>query len=135
MGLNEEVDFADFSHVNYLGAEKVTEYIGNYLEKHYDLIRATNGEEAVSKYLECNPDIILMDIDMPGTNGIEGVRIAKAIKPKTNILMFTVFDDDKKIFDALCAGADGYLLKKTPPEKLIEALKAVYQGEPPSHRQ
>lgn len=69
-----------------------------------------------------------MDIDMPGTNGIEGVRIAKALKPQLNIIMFTAFDDDKKNFDAICAGADGYLLKKTTPEKIVEALKDVHNG-------
>jgi len=68
---------------------------------------------------------------MPGTDGIEGVRLAKAVQPSANILMFTVFDDDKKIFDAICAGADGYLLKKTAPEKIIEALKDVYNGGAP----
>lgn len=76
-------------------------------------------------------DILLMDIDMPGTNGIEGIRLAKAVKPELNILMFTVFDDDKKIFDAICSGADGYLLKKTAPEKIVEALKDVYNGGAP----
>jgi DNA-binding NarL/FixJ family response regulator len=76
-------------------------------------------------------DILLMDIDMPGINGIEGVRLAKAAKPSVNILMFTVFDDDKKIFDAICAGADGYILKKTMPEKIIEALKDLYNGGAP----
>ena len=78
-----------------------------------------------------NAGILLMDIDMPGINGIDGVRIAKAMKPEVYILMFTVFDDDKKIFDAICAGADGYLLKKTSPEKIIEALKDVYNGGSP----
>jgi DNA-binding NarL/FixJ family response regulator len=76
-------------------------------------------------------DVVLMDIDMPGTNGIEGIKLAKAIKPNVHILVFTVFDDDQKIFDAICAGADGYLLKKTPPEKIIEALKDVYNGGSP----
>lgn len=76
-------------------------------------------------------DVILMDIDMPGTNGIEGIKLAKAIKPSVHILVFTVFDDDQKIFDAICAGADGYLLKKTAPEKIIEALKDVYNGGSP----
>jgi DNA-binding NarL/FixJ family response regulator len=80
---------------------------------------------------ELNADILLMDIDMPGTNGIDGVRLAKAVKPEVSILMFTVFDDDKKIFDAICAGADGYLLKKTSPEKIIEALKDVHSGGAP----
>lgn len=76
-------------------------------------------------------DVILMDIDMPGTNGIDGIKLAKATKPNVHILVFTVFDDDQKIFDAICAGADGYLLKKTPPEKIIEALKDVYNGGSP----
>ncbi len=76
-------------------------------------------------------DAILMDIDMPGTNGIEGVRKAKAVRPDVSIIMFTVFDDDKKIFDALCAGADGYLLKKIAPDKIIEALKDVHTGGAP----
>jgi DNA-binding NarL/FixJ family response regulator len=80
---------------------------------------------------ELRADILLMDIDMPGTNGIEGVRRAKAARPSINILMFTVFDDDKKIFDAICAGADGYILKKTVPEKIIEALKDVHGGGAP----
>ena len=80
---------------------------------------------------ELKADIILMDIDMPGRNGIEGVRLAKAQKPEINILMFTVFDDDKKIFDAICAGADGYLLKKTAPDRLVEGLKDVYNGGAP----
>lgn len=76
-------------------------------------------------------DILLMDIDMPGINGIEGIKLAKEARPAVNILMFTVFDDDKKIFDAICAGADGYLLKKTTPDKIIEALKDVHTGGAP----
>lgn len=80
---------------------------------------------------ELTADIILMDIDMPGRNGIEGVQIAKALKPAISILMFTVFDDDKKIFDAICAGADGYLLKNTPLDRLVEGLKDVYNGGAP----
>ena len=80
---------------------------------------------------ELKADILLMDIDMPGTNGIEGVRIAKASQPSVSILMFTIFDDDKKIFDAICAGADGYILKKTLPEKIVEAIKDLYNGGAP----
>jgi DNA-binding NarL/FixJ family response regulator len=76
-------------------------------------------------------DILLMDLDMPGTGGIEGIRLAKAIQPAVNILVFTVFDDDQKIFDAICGGADGYLLKRTSPEKIIEALKDVHTGGAP----
>ena len=102
---------------------------------------STNEFIVEACYVDCNTiredlkyseaEIILMDIDMPGTSGIEGVRIAKTIKPQISILMFTVFDDDKKIFDAICAGADGYLLKKTRPEKIIEALKDAHNGGAP----
>ena len=105
------------------------------------LLSSTNEFFIEACYGDCNTiredlkysdaDIILMDIDMPGTDGIEGVRIAKVLKPQICVLMFTVFDDDKKIFDAICAGADGYLLKKTSPEKIIEALKDVYNGGAP----
>lgn len=91
----------------------------------------TNCDTVQTDLKELKADILLMDIDMPGTNGIEGVRLAKMIKPSVSILMFTVFDDDKKIFDAICAGADGYLLKKTTPEKIIEALKDVQSGGAP----
>ena len=80
---------------------------------------------------ELKADILLMDIDMPGTNGIEGVRIAKAVNPSINVLMFTIFDDDKKIFDAICAGADGYILKKTLPEKIVEAIRDLHSGGAP----
>lgn len=80
---------------------------------------------------DLSADIILMDIDMPGRNGIEGVRIAKQTKPDVSVLMFTVFDDDTKIFDAICAGADGYLLKKTAPDKIIEAIRDLHHGGAP----
>ena len=79
----------------------------------------SNCETIAIDLRELKADVLLMDIDMPGINGIEGVRIAKAAKPSISILMFTVFDDDKKIFDAICAGADGYILKKTLPEIVV----------------
>lgn len=91
----------------------------------------TNCDTIQADLKALKPEILLMDIDMPGTNGIEGVRLAKAVMPHVSILMFTVFDDDKKIFDAICAGADGYLLKRTPPDKIIEALKDVLSGGAP----
>jgi len=111
------------------------------LEGLCQFLTATNEVSVEACYADCNTiqadlknstaNIILMDIDMPGTNGIDGVRIAKIVKPEICILMFTVFDDDKKIFDAICAGADGYLLKKTKPEKIAEALKEVLNGGSP----
>jgi DNA-binding NarL/FixJ family response regulator len=77
------------------------------------------------------PDVILMDIGLPNISGIEGVRTVKAHFPGILILMFTVFDDDEKIFDAIRAGASGYLLKKTPPAEIVEAVRDLYRGGAP----
>ena len=77
------------------------------------------------------PDIILMDIGLPNISGIEGVRTVKTHFPTIQVLMFTVFDDDEKIFDAIRAGASGYLLKKTPPAEIVEAIRDLYHGGAP----
>ena len=79
---------------------------------------------------EC-PDVILMDIDMPVMSGIEATLLVKNAFPDVNVMMFTVFEDKDKIFDALCAGATGYLLKKTPSSKIIEAIEELYNGGSP----
>jgi DNA-binding NarL/FixJ family response regulator len=76
-------------------------------------------------------DVVLMDIGLPGINGIEGVKRAKQINPELNILMLTVYEDNEVIYDALCAGACGYLVKKTPPARLIEAIREIYEGGSP----
>ena len=80
-------------------------------------------EEALDKIGHQLPNIVLSDIGLPGMDGIEGIRILKERHPDLLILMLTVYDDDERIFDAMCAGASGYLLKKTPPAKLLESLK------------
>jgi len=77
------------------------------------------------------PDVIIMDINMPGIDGVEGVRRCKKVYPNIHILMYTVNEDSRLIFDALCAGANGYLLKKTAPNKLLEAIRDVYNGGAP----
>ena len=77
------------------------------------------------------PDIVLMDIGLPNISGIEGVRTLKANFPGILIMMFTVFDDEERIFDAIKMGASGYLLKKTPPEEIILAIKELYEGGAP----
>ena len=77
------------------------------------------------------PDIVMMDIDMPGMNGINGVKIIREHCPETRILMFTVFDDDDRIFSSICNGADGYILKNTPPLKIIQALNELMEGGAP----
>ena len=77
------------------------------------------------------PDVVLLDIDMPGCSGIEGLRQVKAVAPLTNAMMFTVFEDDDRVFEAICAGANGYLLKKTPPTQLLDAIREVRAGGAP----
>ncbi|HEX8492305.1 MAG TPA: response regulator transcription factor [Pyrinomonadaceae bacterium] len=90
-------------------------------------------EEALDKIGHNLPDVVLSDIGLPGMDGIEGVRILKERYPQLLVLMLSVYDDDDRIFDALCAGACGYLLKKTPPVRLIESLgEAVAGGAPMS---
>jgi DNA-binding NarL/FixJ family response regulator len=98
----------------------------------FDLVGAfgdcLNIEEEVRRL---DPDVILMDIDMPGRSGIEGAYLAKQVNPATEVLMLTVFDDNDKVFQAICAGASGYLLKKTPPSKILEAIEDIYNGGAP----
>ena len=88
-------------------------------------------EEALSKISFDVPDIVLCDIQLPGMSGIEGMRILKERYPTMLLLMLTVYDDDERIFDALCAGACGYLLKKTPPVRLLESLREAVAGGSP----
>ena len=85
----------------------------------------------VDNIKDSNPDVILMDIDMPGINGIGAVKIIRHHFPKVHIIMQTVFEDNEKIFAAIMAGADGYILKKTQPSKLIEGIKEVVEGGAP----
>jgi DNA-binding NarL/FixJ family response regulator len=92
-------------------------------------------ESFLAKLLSMDVDVVLMDIALPGINGIEGVKQAKLIKPEVDILMLTIYEDSEKVFDALCAGACGYLVKKTPPSKLLEAIKEVFEGGSPMSSQ
>ena len=77
------------------------------------------------------PDVVLMDIEMPGVNGLQGLQIIKKISPQINVVILTVFENSENLFSALCLGANGYLLKSTPPLKIIEAVKEVYAGGAP----
>jgi DNA-binding NarL/FixJ family response regulator len=88
-------------------------------------------EEALDKISHNLPDLVLSDIGLPGMDGIHGIRLLKERHPSLTILMLTVYDDNERIFDALCAGASGYLLKKTPWAKLVEALKEAVEGGSP----
>jgi DNA-binding NarL/FixJ family response regulator len=96
----------------------------------------SNADEAIEKLPELNPDVVLMDINLgTGESGIHCVRELKVKMPKTNFMMCTVYEEDEKIFEALSAGASGYILKKTTPQKLIEAIRELYQGGAPMSSQ
>jgi DNA-binding NarL/FixJ family response regulator len=88
-------------------------------------------EDALTHIGQDVPDVLLADINLPGMSGIEGVRQLKARLPSLEILMLTVYADNDHIFEAMCAGASGYLLKDTPPAKLLEALKEAQAGGAP----
>lgn len=87
-----------------------------------EALRAVDGEL---------PDVVLTDVGLPGMSGIEGTRILKQAHPELPVVALTVYDDDEDVFSALCAGATGYLLKNTPPAKLLESLKDVVSGGAP----
>lgn len=105
------------------------------------LINGSQGFEVLASYKNCNnvveeleawkPDVILMDIDMPGINGIEGLKLIRKVNTDVKVLMLTVFDDNKNVFEAIKSGANGYLLKKTPPAKLLEYVQEAHSGGAP----
>jgi len=105
------------------------------------LIDGTDGFNVLASFKNCNevleqveafsPDVILMDIDMPGINGLEGLKRIRQINQKVKVLMLTVFDDNRNVFEALKHGANGYILKKTPPHKLLEYIQEASTGGAP----
>ncbi len=105
------------------------------------LLNNSDEYKVVADYNNCNdaanvvrmykPDVVLMDIDMPGESGINGVSLVKEAVPETAVIMYTVFEDDEKLFKCLCAGANGYLLKKISPEKLFTSIHEVVEGGAP----
>jgi DNA-binding NarL/FixJ family response regulator len=105
------------------------------------LIDGSDGFRVVAAYKNCNnavdevaafnPDVILMDIDMPGVNGIEGLKNIRAKYTEVKILMLTVFDDNKNVFESIKNGANGYILKKTAPARLLEYIAEAASGGAP----
>lgn len=91
----------------------------------------TDCESLLAEIAEVRPGVLLMDIGLPGMSGIEGVRRVKAVMPEVNILILTIYDENDLVFEALCAGACGYLVKKTPPARLLEAIQEAHGGGSP----
>jgi len=92
----------------------------------------SNAEDALDTLVGgAVPDVILLDVELPGQNGIEAMRRIKAICPSTRVVMLTAFDDHEKVFKAICAGASGYLLKTAPVERIVEAIHEALEGGAP----
>ena len=119
----------------------IVEDIRNIREGLATLINFTDGftctgsyrsmEEAIPRIKREVPDVLLSDIGLPGMSGIEGIKILKDQFPKMTVLMLSVYEDDERIFDALCAGATGYLLKRTSPAKILENIREAVSGGAP----
>ena len=110
--------------------EKIAAYL-NKSDRYRFLSSYTSAEEALAHLPKDRPDVVLMDINLGGMNGIECVRQLQPSLPKTPVVMLTVFEDTGKIFSAITAGASGYLLKRMPPSKLLDAIAEVVDGGSP----
>lgn len=113
----------------------------DFIDSLAELIAGADGMELAAVYNNCKnavkntahhkPDIVLMDIDMPVENGLQGLRSLRAAGNEVMVLMLTVFDDNDRVFQAICFGAGGYILKRTAPEKIIEAIREACAGGAP----
>jgi len=110
-------------------------------ERLFDLVEASDGFICVGAFPNCEnvlqnvkdtkPDVVLMDIEMPVVSGIDAVILVKEKFPDVKILMQTIFEDDEKVFQSICNGAEGYILKNTAPEEILLSLKEIYEGGAP----
>ncbi len=113
----------------------------DFIDSLSELIHSTNDIELTAVYNNCKnavsnvgyhqPDVVLMDIDMPVENGLQGLRNLRAAGNEVTILMLTVFDDNDRVFQAISHGASGYILKRTAPEKILEAIREAHTGGAP----
>ncbi|NLW24632.1 MAG: response regulator transcription factor [Clostridia bacterium] len=90
---------------------------------------ASNGKEGVEKALQLKPDIVVLDVEMPGLNGVKAVELIKNSLPECKVVMLTISDDDQNLFDSIKNGAQGYLLKSMDPDELIKEIKGLTKGE------
>lgn len=94
-----------------------------------------SAEEAIAGFDQDAPRVVLMDVNLPGISGIEATKILKQKNPALHVMMFTIYENNENVFDALAAGASGYILKQTKPEKLLEAIRDIYNGGAPMSSQ
>jgi DNA-binding NarL/FixJ family response regulator len=114
--------------------DSLRESVSNLLTLSKDLLLLAafpRADDIIRQFEHYRPEVILMDIDMPGISGIEAVRLVRQVDKKVHIIMLTVFDDNRHVLDAICAGASGYLLKKHLSDHLTDAIRQVMAGEPP----
>ena len=114
--------------------DEVRDGLKNFISLNTEFVVAgafKSGEEAVASIPQIKPDIVIMDINLPGMNGIECIRQIKDKTPGTQFMMLTVYENDEKVFEALKAGATGYLLKNTGLLQLAESLKELHEGGSP----
>jgi DNA-binding NarL/FixJ family response regulator len=114
--------------------EEVAEGLSEFIRNDHDLLLLSTYRTAEAAALELpliKPDIVIMDINLPGMSGIECIKAVKKTGVPMHFMMFTVYENNEQVFDALKAGASGYLLKKTPPLQIIEAIKELYNGGSP----
>ena len=114
--------------------QEVADGLAAFLQQDAGLVLCGSFRTAEAAVIEIpllQPDIVIMDINLPGISGIECVKKVKAVAPAIQFMMFTVYENNDQVFEALKAGASGYLLKKTPPLQIIESVKELYQGGSP----
>ena len=102
-----------------------------FLDEYEELVCCgsfANADNVIEKINSCKPDVVLMDIDMPGTNGIDALKEIKQVFPGMEIIILTVFEDRENVFEAVCAGASGYLLKNITPDLIAHSIKEVITG-------
>lgn len=101
-------------------------------EDAYEVVNSyASAEEALKKIQADNPDVVVLDIELPGLSGIEALPRIKKLLPKAYVLMLTVYDSEKNVFDALAQGASGYITKDSSPAKIVSAIREVYEGGGP----
>jgi DNA-binding NarL/FixJ family response regulator len=106
------------------------------LDQRFEVLAAYTDAETAAEHLpDWNADIVVMDINLPGMSGIECIKKVKKQCPRSQFIMFTIYEDDEKVFDALEAGANGYLLKKTPLAKITDSLVELHEGGSPMSTQ